>query len=97
MIVPLGDKTSITFFATFPFYFNPSAKLRCGGYEGFVLVFHLKVVQQRLVMVLCGEAGVAEIAVGLPPVLNAAIVEQPQVFCDDERRNTALQTLPEEQ
>ena len=48
-------------------------------------------------MVLCGEACIAEIAVGLPPVLDAAIVEQPQVFCNDKRYLSALQTLPAKQ
>lgn len=65
--------------------------------ENRVLVFHFEVVQQRLIVVLCGEAGIAEIAVGLPPVLDAAIVEQSQVYCDDKRHLSALQILPEEQ
>ena len=46
---------------------------------------------------MCGEAGITEIAVGLTPVLDAAIVEQPQVFGNDKRHLSALQTLPEKQ
>ena len=60
------------------------------------LVFDFEIVQQDFVVVLGGEAGVAEITVGVTPVLDAAIVIETQVLGDDKRYVRALQALPEE-
>lgn len=38
------------------------------------LIFYHEIVQQGFVMVLGGKAGVTKIAVGVAPVLNAAVV-----------------------
>ena len=46
---------------------------------------------------MCGEACIAEISICITLVLNAAIVKQSQVFCDDKRYLSALQPLSEEQ
>ena len=48
-------------------------------------------------LILRRQAGVAEVAVQVSPVLEPAIVEQMQVLGDDEGDYTALQTLPKHQ
>ena len=41
-----------------------------------VLIFHFKVVQQGFIMVLRSEAGVAEIAVSVTPILKTSVVKE---------------------
>lgn len=60
-------------------------------------VLNLKILQQGGVLILLGEAGVTQIAVGLTPVLDAAIIEETEFIRDDKRYNTVLQALPEKQ
>ena len=59
------------------------------------LILYLEVIQYGFVFVLCGETGVGQVAVGLSPMLDAAVVVQTQVFCNDEWCNGHLQALPE--
>ena len=61
------------------------------------LIFHFEIVQQGLVVVLCSEAGITKIAVGITPVLDTSIIVQTQFVGDDKRHLCVLQTLPEEQ
>ncbi len=39
-------------------------------------IFDFEIVQQGFVMILGGEAGVTEIAVGVTPILQASVVEE---------------------
>ena len=48
-------------------------------------------------MVLCGQAGVAQVSVSVAPVLHSAIVVESQLLGDDERNVAALQALPKHQ
>lgn len=61
------------------------------------LILYLEVIQYGFVFVLCGETGVGQVAVGLSPMLDAAVVVQTQVFCNDEWCNGRLQALPEQE
>ena len=54
------------------------------------LILYLEVIQYGFVFVLCGETGVGQVAVGLSPMLDAAVVVQTQVFCNDEWCNGRL-------
>ena len=48
-------------------------------------------------MVLSCEASITEIAVGIPPILNTAVVVEAQFVGNNKRHLCVLQTLPEEQ
>ena len=40
-------------------------------------IFDFEIVQEGFIVVLRGEAGIAEIAVGVSPVLKTTIIEKP--------------------
>ena len=66
-----------------PCWFIPSQPphgMRCA----LLLILDLEVLQQRLVLVLGGKAGVREVAVDLPPFAGTAVVEEFELFGDDE-------------
>ena len=48
------------------------------------LVFDPEVIQQGFVLVLGGEAGVGEVAVDVAPFVETAVVEELELFGDDE-------------
>ncbi len=53
--------------------------------------------QHHLEIVLCRQAGVAQIAVDFAPILDAAVIEQAQILSNDERHNSRLKALPKQQ
>lgn len=59
------------------------------------LVGNSEVVEQRLVVVLCRKAGVAQIFAHGGPLLQTAVVEHLEVVCDDEGNDAGCQTLLE--
>lgn len=59
------------------------------------LVGNSEVVEQRLVVVLCRKAGVAQILTHGGPLLQASVVEHLEVVGDDERNDAGRQTLLE--
>lgn len=59
------------------------------------LVGNSEVVEQRLVVVLCRKAGVAQILTHGGPLLQASVVEHLEVVGDDERNDASRQTLLE--
>ena len=63
--------------------------------EARQLILNLIILQQRLEVVLRGEARVAQVAVDVSPILDATIVEKPQVLGDGERYHACLEALPE--
>ena len=48
-------------------------------------------------IILCGQAGVTQIAIYAPPVLYATVVEEAYVLSNDKRHMTTLKTLPKQQ
>ena len=66
------------------------------GLKTIISILYTIIPQQRLEIVLRREAGVAQIPVDFPPVLDATVKEQPQIIRDDERHNVRLQALPKQ-
>ena len=44
-----------------------------------------EIVQEGFVLILGGEAGVCEVTIDVAPFTEAAIVEELEIVCDDER------------
>lgn len=60
-------------------------------------VLNPEIFQNRLVVVLCVEAGVAKVAGNVRPVPQATVVEHFQVICYDERHYPVAEALLEHQ
>ena len=71
---------------------NPVSRTDC--YES---VRNSEIVEQGLVVVLCREAGVAQIFAHGGPLLQTAVVEHLEVVGDDEGNDAGCQTLLEHQ
>lgn len=59
----------------------------------YILIFYPVVVEQGLVVVLCGEASITQIFPDCRPLLQTAIVEHLQLVRNDERHNTIRQAF----
>lgn len=63
------------------------------GAKHFPSILNLKIVQQGFVVVLCGQAGVHEVAVKMAPFPEPSVVEEFEIFGDDERHDSVCETL----
>ncbi len=61
-----------------------------------VSIFNLEVLEEGFEVVLGGEAGVGEVAGGVVPFAEAAVVEEFEFFRDDEGDDVVGQTFFEE-
>ena len=61
-----------------------------------VFIWNSEIIQICLELILCSQAGVAEIAPLVLPFLQAAIVIQLKFLVDDERHNIIPQTFLEQ-
>lgn len=62
-----------------------------------MLILDLEIIQQGLVVVLRGKAGVRKVAVHVSPFPETAVVKELEFFGDDERHDTVCQAFLEHQ
>ena len=63
----------------------------------YCLIINAIIIQQPLEIILRRKASVAQIPVGFAPVLDASVIEQPQILRDDEWHHARLHLhLPRE-
>ena len=79
-----------------------SYKLRQNNYEGGAkwefqrndsLILDPEIVENCLVLVLCSQANVCQIAVNVPPLTKSSVIEHLQFVGDNEGNNAAVQAL----
>ena len=58
-------------------------------------ILDFEILQQLLVVVLCGQAGIQEVAIHMAPFLQTSVVEEFQLIGDDERHDAVCKTLLE--
>lgn len=57
------------------------------------LIFNPKIIQIRLILILCCQTGIGQITFFVVPFLQSTIIEQLQIILNNERNNIVFQTL----
>ena len=63
------------------------------SYHVLSLILDSEIVKYGFIVVLCGETGVCKIAIDMPPLTQATIIEHLQFVGDDEGNDTTTQAL----
>ena len=65
-----------------------SIKMQC-------LICNSKIIQIRLILILCGQTGICQIAFFIVPFFQSTIIEHLQIILDDKRNDIIFQTFLE--
>ena len=59
------------------------------------LICNSKIIQIRLILILCGQTGICQIAFFIVPFFQSTIIEHFQIILDDKRNDIIFQTFLE--
>lgn len=65
-----------------------SIKMQC-------LICNSKIIQIRLILILCGQTGICQITFFIVPFFQSTIIEHLQIILDDKRNDIIFQTFLE--
>ena len=57
------------------------------------LICNSKIIQIRLILVLCGQAGISQISFFIVPFFQSTIIEHLQIILDDKRNDIIFQAF----
>ena len=59
------------------------------------LICNSKIIQIRLILILCGQTGICQITFFFVPFFQSTIIEHLQIILDDKRNDIIFQTFLE--